>query len=84
MDNLKLLPKRKIWDSGGGRSVGETVSVHVLLNIGTECALTRYYHAVMYLPGQRNRLGIYLPGHKSQFNAADWASAVLVPGSKEM
>lgn len=35
LDNLKRPPKGKILDSGGGGSVGETVSVHMLMNIGT-------------------------------------------------
>lgn len=78
-----LLPKRKIWDSGGGGSVGETVSLHMPMNIGTACALTSYYHIVMYLLGQRNLLGVY-QGTKVSSVQLTGASAVLVHGCKEV
>lgn len=82
MCHLKLLPKRKILDSGSGESAGETVSVHMPMNIGTAWALTSYYHTVMYLPGQRNRLGLY-QGTKSSMQLTG-VSTVLVHSCKEM
>lgn len=82
MDNFKLLPKRKILDSGGRESVGEAATVHMLMNIGTAFALTSSYHTVMYLPGQRNRLGIY-QGPKVSSVQLTGASAVLVLGCKK-
>ena len=42
LDNLGLLPKRKIWDSGGGGRVGETVSECMRTNIATACALDQF------------------------------------------
>lgn len=83
MDNLKLLPNRKIWDSGGGGSVGDTANVHMLMNIGTASVLTSYYPTVMYLPGQRNILGMY-QGTKVSSMQLTGASAVLVHACKEM
>lgn len=55
MDNLGLLSERKIWDSGGGGSVGETVSECMLANIARACALNQL---LLYLLGQRNTLSI--------------------------
>lgn len=71
MDNLRLLPKGKIWDSGGRGSVGETMSEWMLTNIATACALDWLLLYSDVFVGTKKYLE-HLQGHKSQFNAADW------------
>lgn len=71
MDSLGLFPKRKIWDSGGGGSVGETVSECMLTNVATASALDQLLLYRDVFAGTKKYHG-HLPGHEGQFNAADW------------
>lgn len=58
-------------DSGGGGSVEETVGECMLTNIATACALDQLLLYSDVLAGTKKYLG-HLPGHESQFKAADW------------